>query len=180
MLLAIGLGIVELVVLPFGGVGLGAGLLLGLLVVLAAIGGAGVLRAQTAGEGKAKAAAAALARQVILKSALGEGVQDESASPAEPAEPDDSVTRFITTGSDGASVCGSDGIEPIRLTTSRPEDDLPEHRVVRREAGGDGGVLGRDDEELRARGARRLGLGLGHRHDAAGVCCEGGGGSTTV
>jgi hypothetical protein len=38
LLLAVGLGIVELVSLPFGGVSLGGGLLLGLLVVVAAIG----------------------------------------------------------------------------------------------------------------------------------------------
>ena len=37
-LLAIGLGVVELVSLPFGGVGIAAGLLLGLLVVTAALG----------------------------------------------------------------------------------------------------------------------------------------------
>ena len=38
LLLAIGLGLVELVALPFGGVGLAGGLLLGLLVVVAALG----------------------------------------------------------------------------------------------------------------------------------------------
>src|SRR5213078_3245213 len=38
VLLAVGLGLVELISLPFGGVGLGGGLLLGLLVVLAALG----------------------------------------------------------------------------------------------------------------------------------------------
>jgi hypothetical protein len=38
LLLAVGLGIVELVSLPFGGVSLAAGLLLGLLVVVAALG----------------------------------------------------------------------------------------------------------------------------------------------
>ncbi len=38
LLLALGLGIVELVSLPFGGVGLGGGLLLGLLVVVAVLG----------------------------------------------------------------------------------------------------------------------------------------------
>jgi hypothetical protein len=38
LLLAIGLGVVELVSLPFGGVGVAGGLLLGLLVVVAAIG----------------------------------------------------------------------------------------------------------------------------------------------
>lgn len=38
LLLALGLGIVELVSLPFGGVGLGGGLLLGLLVVAAVLG----------------------------------------------------------------------------------------------------------------------------------------------
>jgi hypothetical protein len=37
-LLAVGLGLVELVSLPFGGVGLGGALLLGLLVVVAALG----------------------------------------------------------------------------------------------------------------------------------------------
>src|SRR4051794_24703836 len=37
-LLAIGLGLVELISLPFGGVSLGGGLLLGLLVVVAALG----------------------------------------------------------------------------------------------------------------------------------------------
>jgi hypothetical protein len=38
VLLAVGLGIVELVSLPFGGVGLAGGLVLGLLVVVAALG----------------------------------------------------------------------------------------------------------------------------------------------
>jgi hypothetical protein len=38
LLLAVGLGIVELIGLPFGGVGIGEGLLLGFLLVLAAIG----------------------------------------------------------------------------------------------------------------------------------------------
>jgi hypothetical protein len=38
VLLAVGLGIVELISLPFGGVSLGAGLLLGLLVVVIALG----------------------------------------------------------------------------------------------------------------------------------------------
>jgi hypothetical protein len=38
LLLAVGLGLVELVSLPFGGVGLGGGLLLGLIVVVVAIG----------------------------------------------------------------------------------------------------------------------------------------------
>jgi hypothetical protein len=38
VLLAIGLGIVELIALPFGGVSLGEGLLLGLLVVVIALG----------------------------------------------------------------------------------------------------------------------------------------------
>src|SRR4051812_3407305 len=38
VLLAIGLGVVELVALPFGGVGLAGGLLLGLLVVVIALG----------------------------------------------------------------------------------------------------------------------------------------------
>jgi hypothetical protein len=38
VLLAIGLGIAELVSLPFGGVGIGGGLLIGLLVVVAALG----------------------------------------------------------------------------------------------------------------------------------------------
>jgi hypothetical protein len=37
-LLAVGLGLVELIALPFGGVSLGGGLLLGLLLVVAAIG----------------------------------------------------------------------------------------------------------------------------------------------
>jgi len=37
-LLAIGLGVVELIALPFGGVGLGGGLLLGLIVVVIALG----------------------------------------------------------------------------------------------------------------------------------------------
>jgi hypothetical protein len=38
VLLAIGLGIVELIALPFGGVSLGGGLILGLLVVVIALG----------------------------------------------------------------------------------------------------------------------------------------------
>ena len=38
LLLAVGLGIVELIGLPFGGVGIGEGLVLGLLLVVAAIG----------------------------------------------------------------------------------------------------------------------------------------------
>jgi hypothetical protein len=38
VLLAIGLGIVELVSLPFGGIGLAPGVLLGLFVVIAALG----------------------------------------------------------------------------------------------------------------------------------------------
>src|SRR3954451_10587569 len=43
--------------------------------------------------------------------------------------------------------------------------DLAEQRVVRRQPG----VLAGDDEELAARRARRLRLGLGHRHDALAV-----------
>ena len=38
LLMAVGLGIVELVSLPFGGVSLGGGLILGLLLVTAALG----------------------------------------------------------------------------------------------------------------------------------------------
>jgi hypothetical protein len=38
VLLAIGLGIVELISLPFGGIGLAPGILLGLFVVIAALG----------------------------------------------------------------------------------------------------------------------------------------------
>jgi hypothetical protein len=38
VLLALGLGIVELVSLPFGGLGLAPGILLGLFVVIAALG----------------------------------------------------------------------------------------------------------------------------------------------
>jgi hypothetical protein len=38
VLLAVGLGIVELISLPFGGIGVGGGLLLGLLVVVIALG----------------------------------------------------------------------------------------------------------------------------------------------
>ncbi len=38
VLLAIGLGIVELISLPFGGLGLAPGILLGLFVVIAALG----------------------------------------------------------------------------------------------------------------------------------------------
>jgi hypothetical protein len=38
VLLAIGLGLVELIALPFGGLGLAPGILLGLFVVIAALG----------------------------------------------------------------------------------------------------------------------------------------------
>jgi hypothetical protein len=38
VLLALGLGVVELVSLPFGGLGLAPGILLGLFVVIAALG----------------------------------------------------------------------------------------------------------------------------------------------
>ena len=38
MLLAVGLGLVELVSLPFGGLGLAPGILLGLFVVIAVLG----------------------------------------------------------------------------------------------------------------------------------------------
>jgi hypothetical protein len=37
-LMAIGLGIVELIALPFGGIGLGGGILLGVILVIAVLG----------------------------------------------------------------------------------------------------------------------------------------------
>ncbi|HEU4657064.1 MAG TPA: hypothetical protein VFR97_06045 [Capillimicrobium sp.] len=55
-LLAIGLGIVELIALPFGGVGLGGGLLLGLLLVVAVFGVLALLGRRR--QAKARAAAA--------------------------------------------------------------------------------------------------------------------------
>jgi hypothetical protein len=56
-LLAIGLGIVELISLPFGGVGLGGGLLLGLIVVVIALGILTLVgrRRQAAAQAKARA-----------------------------------------------------------------------------------------------------------------------------
>jgi tetratricopeptide (TPR) repeat protein len=56
-LLAIGFGIVELVSLPFGGVGIGGGLLLGVLVVVAVLGVLALLGRRR--QAKAKAARAA-------------------------------------------------------------------------------------------------------------------------
>jgi hypothetical protein len=55
-LLAIGLGVVELVSLPFGGIGLSGGLLLGLIVVVIALGVLALVgrRRQTAAKAKAR------------------------------------------------------------------------------------------------------------------------------
>jgi hypothetical protein len=58
VLLALGLGIVELVSLPFGGVGLGGGLLLGFLVVLAALGVLALVGRRRQRTARAKAEAA--------------------------------------------------------------------------------------------------------------------------
>src|SRR3954471_14209416 len=57
VLLAIGLGVVELIALPFGGVSVGAGLLLGLLVVVIALGIMALVgrRRQAAAQAKARA-----------------------------------------------------------------------------------------------------------------------------
>jgi hypothetical protein len=57
VLLAIGLGIVELVSLPFGGVGVGGGILLGLIVVVIALGVLAFVgrRRQAAARAKARA-----------------------------------------------------------------------------------------------------------------------------
>jgi hypothetical protein len=55
LLLAIGLGVVELLSLPVGGIGLGSGLLLGVLVVLAALGALAFFGRRR--QAKAKAAA---------------------------------------------------------------------------------------------------------------------------
>jgi len=57
VLLAAGLGIVELISLPFGGVSLGAGLLLGLIVVVIALGILALVgrRRQAAAQAKARA-----------------------------------------------------------------------------------------------------------------------------
>jgi hypothetical protein len=58
VLLALGLGIVELVSLPFGGVGLGGGLLLGFLVVVAALGVLALVGRRRQRTARAKAEAA--------------------------------------------------------------------------------------------------------------------------
>src|SRR5436190_6526087 len=57
VLLAIGLGVVELIALPFGGVSLGAGLLLGLMVVVIALGILALVgrRRQAAAQARARA-----------------------------------------------------------------------------------------------------------------------------
>ena len=56
VLLAIGLGIVELVSLPFGGLGLAPGILLGLFVVIAALGVAAAVGRRRRDRAKAAAA----------------------------------------------------------------------------------------------------------------------------
>src|ERR1700759_2111188 len=56
MLLAIGLGIVELISLPFGGLGLAPGILLGLFVVIAALGIAAAVGRRRRDRAKAAAA----------------------------------------------------------------------------------------------------------------------------
>ena len=63
------------------------------------------------------------------------------------------VTDSTTTGWVGCSVAGSPSV-PISSTTSRPVRHLADDRVVGRQAD----VGARDDEELAARRARRLGL----------------------
>jgi hypothetical protein len=57
VLLAIGLGVVELISLPFGGIGIGGGVLLGLLAVVIALGVLAVVgrRRQAAAQAKARA-----------------------------------------------------------------------------------------------------------------------------
>jgi hypothetical protein len=54
-LMALGLGIVELIALPFGGIGIGGGVLLGVLLVLAVLGAMALLGRRR--QAKAKAAA---------------------------------------------------------------------------------------------------------------------------
>ena len=56
VLLAIGLGIVELVSLPFGGLGIAPGILLGLFVVIAALGIAAAIGRRRRDRAKAAAA----------------------------------------------------------------------------------------------------------------------------
>jgi hypothetical protein len=58
VLLALGLGIVELISLPFGGVGLGGGLLLGFLLVLAVLGVLALVGRRRQAKARDKAAAA--------------------------------------------------------------------------------------------------------------------------
>ena len=55
-LLAVGLGLVELVSLPFGGIGLAPGILLGLFVVIAALGIAAAIGRRRRDRAKAAAA----------------------------------------------------------------------------------------------------------------------------
>lgn len=57
LLLAIGLGIAELVALPFGGVGIAGGLLLGLVIVVAVLGVLALLGRRRQARARAKAAA---------------------------------------------------------------------------------------------------------------------------
>jgi hypothetical protein len=57
VLLALGLGIVELVALPFGGLGLAPGILLGLFVVIAVVGAAAAFGRRRRDRAKAAAAA---------------------------------------------------------------------------------------------------------------------------
>ena len=57
-LLALGLGIVELIALPFGGVSLGGGILLGFLVVAAALGVMALLGRRRQQKARAERAAA--------------------------------------------------------------------------------------------------------------------------
>jgi hypothetical protein len=59
VLLAIGLGIVELIALPFGGVSLGGGLILGLLVVVIALGILALVGRRRQAKARANAAARA-------------------------------------------------------------------------------------------------------------------------
>ena len=72
-----------------------------------------------------------------------------------------SVAFEMTIGTIGCSLPFA-GTFAMRSTVALPSGDLADERVVRRQARVGGG----DDEELAARRARRLALGLGHRDGA--------------
>ena len=101
--------------------------------------------------------------------AVGDAVNDarhdepDCLEPAAPAAHSVLSVAFSMTTGERRAVLGVDrGSAPMRWATSMPAHHAAEQRVVGRQLG----VVAGDDEELAARRARRLDLGLGHRDDA--------------